>query len=161
MTPLDEAILRERSRALAIVLLTGRDDLVLRDGTADGVDLLVGLKQPERTALPRRFGVVLSGSVEPATPGDVPGLIEPRAAKLLAGADFSFPVCVFHFTMRDNRGYVAWYLEPILSGGGPRLHRHARLTFAPMDKATADALVARVGPWWDAFFSQVLVEAGS
>jgi len=161
MTQLDEAILRERSRALAIVLLTERDDLLLRDGTAEGVDLLVGLKQPERTALPRRFGVVLSASLEPASLADVPGLVEPRATKLLAGADFSFPVCVFHFTMRDNQGYVAWYLEPTLSGDGPRLHRHARLRFEPVDKATADALVARVGPWWDAFFSQVLVEAGS
>ncbi len=160
MNPPDDLILQERSRALAIVLLTERDDLQIRAGNDEGVDLLVSLKRPEKLALLRRFGVVLSASVEPATATDIPDLLDVRVVQRLAEAEFSFPVCVFHFTMRDNRGYLAWYLEPALTADGPRLLRHNRMSFDSMSKSTADELVARVAPWWDAFFSQVLVEVG-
>src|ERR1700722_7804486 len=102
----NEWFLTERTRALAIMHLTRRDDLKVmnpRSAEDHGIALLVHLEKPSSRSL-RPFGVALDASVSPITEARLNKALRPRMQAFLHSGDYPYPVCLFYFTMQDNQG---------------------------------------------------------
>jgi hypothetical protein len=124
MKPNMRAFMARRADLLAFVHLTARDDVVVdRLAAAEfGVDYLVSLAG-QGVPPGRIFGVQVKahdGCVE--HPGDLD-----RAPRLRLQrrdlAEAPLPLCVFVFTMADDRGYYGWLKEPVVGVDGAAVLR--------------------------------------
>ena len=147
-----QAFMGRRAELLAFVHLTRRDDVAVdRPAAADfGVDYLVSLAG-QGTPPGRIFGVqakALDGCV--AHPGDLdraPALRlkrqHPPAAPL--------PLCLFVFTMNDDRGFYGWLKEPVVGADGAAVLRLVdSIRWKELDDGGLGEIVAAVNDWYDA-----------
>jgi hypothetical protein len=150
--------LAERTRALALVHLTRRDDLIVRGPDVDlGLDYLIHVVGSKK-GVPRRFGVVLRGAWPAASSESIGRRLRSTMQALLKRGPFSFPVCLFYFTMADNQGYYAWVAEPLVTGEGrPKLQSHGTATCDTLNRDALDTISDRVNAWYDAFFAELAV----
>jgi hypothetical protein len=150
-----------RVRALAIVRLTRRPDLILKEEPADAaIDLIVTLANEERPGV-RQFGVELSGIWSKCTAASANASLRPKMQSLLRYAPFPFPVVVFFFTMEDDRSWYTWAAEPVVREDGFELIQHSSADCRPLDDAAVDEIVESVDRWYDAFFANATREADS
>jgi hypothetical protein len=145
----------ERMRVMATVVLTRRDDLSISrppEGEAD-VDLLVDVRDRHNPGL-RRFGVLLRGDSPPATEVSLKKTLHSALRAIRDLKHIAFPVCLFYFTMEDNRGYFAWIVEPVLTEeGNPKLASPTASSLVPLDNGALADIVDRVRAWYDALFA--------
>ena len=59
---------------------------------------------------------------------------------------FTYPVCLFLFTMRDEEGFFSWLAEPVVTGGAPKLVHHDQVNCVEL----TDDLLSQVVGWYDA-----------
>jgi hypothetical protein len=126
----------ERSRALAVVYLTRREDLIVTEETAKvGVDLWVTLKREGH----RKFVVEVRGGWAAVTSGRVNQAVQPSLQQVLRYRPFPFPVVLFYFTMEDNESWYTWVAEPVvLPGGGFEILQHGEVACRPLDTDAID-----------------------
>jgi hypothetical protein len=140
--------LAERAERLAFLDLTRRDDIVVDRvaSTDSGFDFLVTVTRGgARNG--RVFGVqskARDGSVrhpaELGADGDYP-----------AGTDAPFPICVFLYTMSDDRGYYRWIKEPVVgTRGKPVLRSPADPVWRALDGAELGHIIEAVDSWYAA-----------
>jgi hypothetical protein len=122
----ESALLERRTHAMAIVLLTSRDDLTVMDvGDGAGIDLLVSIRKNKVQGF-EQFGVILKGTIEEAKTDRVASpLLNSMLSRRRRFEPISMPICVFLFSMVGDRGYYAWLYEPTTNDGLPKLRRHA------------------------------------
>jgi hypothetical protein len=138
----------ERAKALAMVLLTRREDLEIRETKAEtGLDYTVRI-QTENGAGPRDFGILMRATMSPVTIEQANAQLTPTLGSLVA-AEFVVPVCVFYFTVKDDQGYYTWSHEPVVEKGKARLRPHAEADCHPLDDEALDEIVSRVRAWYD------------
>jgi hypothetical protein len=156
-----EWFVAERSRALAMMHLTRRDDLVITAGRGAGLEYLVAVtaRQEPREPSVRQFGVFLRGSKEATTEARLAQVLRLTLARFRRVGPFPYPVCLFYFTMDDDQGYFTWVAEPEVTGNGPRLLMHGEAHCHKLDRKTLDEIVDRVDRWYDAFFESIAVQA--
>jgi hypothetical protein len=100
-----DRFIAERARALAIMYLTRRDDLVLQDAEKDsGLDYLVDIVRPDNLSK-RSFGVLLRAAMAPVTAEQADAELRPSLKAFQRRGPFPYPVCLFFFTMREDRAY--------------------------------------------------------
>jgi hypothetical protein len=152
----------ERSRALAVVYLTRREDLIVTEEAAKvGVDLWVTLKREGQEGH-RKFGVEVRGGWAAVTPGRVNQALQPSLQQVRRYRPFPFPVVLFYFTMEDNESWYTWVAEPVvLSGGGFELLQHDEAACRPLDTEAIDTIVEAVDRWYDAFFARAIRETST
>ena len=148
----------ERTRTLALVALTRREDLDVNNGSElDHLDLLVDLTKKKKLSH-KRFGVVLHGNMERTSLRDANIDLQPTLRSFLKQRLPSFPVCLFYFTMRDNQAYYTWILEPLLQETGePRLRKREVADCKMLDHDSLDAIVTQVSKWYDALLIDAAV----
>lgn len=140
----------ERAELLAFIHLTRRDDLVVdRLASSDsGVDFLVTLMQGG-VATGRMFGVqakAQEGTVASACDLHFAGDLSFRDV-----ADVPLPLCLFVFTMRDDRGYYGWLKEPAVADPRlPVLRRVDEVRWGELDSSGLSEIIASVNAWYDA-----------
>lgn len=151
----------ERARALAVMYLTERDDLLITPAGKDvGLEYLVSLTKKDHRPSLRQFGVVLRAALRPTTEDRLAKLLRPTMRSFQHIEEFPYPVCLLYFTMQDNRGYYTWVAEPTLTDDGkPRLQSHAAASCKLLDRPALDQIVSQVNAWYDAFFSSIVVNA--
>jgi hypothetical protein len=157
-----EWFVAERTRALALMHLTRRDDLTITEaGQGVGLEYIVyltrGHKAQERSV--RQFGVSVRGTKNLVTPEHLDKALRPTMQGFLRAGPFPYPVCLFHFTMDDDQGDFTWVAEPAVGQEGPRLLMHAEAHCRKLDRAALDEVVSRVDRWYDAFFASIAVKA--
>ena len=106
-----------RAKALFTISLTARDDLAVEEVTADsGYDFIIRIVK-DGSVTNRMFAAELKAAVGEA------GLSEIRfpAQQLAFYKDIPFPVCLFFFSVSNDKGYYRWLVEPTLSYGKPGL----------------------------------------
>ena len=152
---LQERLIAERARASAIVYLTGRPDVTVKEDTEEiGVELLAFIRPKGRRGI-RQFGVALKGAWEGVTSARAKEVLRPTMRGLLRNGPFPFPVVLFFFTMQDDRARYAWVAEPIISpDGGAELRIHDEAKCLPLDERIADGIVARINDWYDAYYAR-------
>lgn len=150
----------ERARALAMIHLTRRDDLVVQKaGEGLGLEFIVRITKEAGEPSLRQFGVFLRGSKSSATEAHLDKVLRPVLRSFVGIGQFPYPVCLFHFTMDDDKGYYTWVAEPAVAHGGPRLLMHQAPHCRTLDRAALDEIVEKVDRWYDAFFGRIAVEA--
>jgi hypothetical protein len=145
-----ELFLADRVRALATVLLTRRDDLTIAETKqSTGLDLHVYIDREDK---PMRlaFGVLLRGVATPMTAEAASKALGPTMGQFQGLRKFTYPVCLFYFTMRDDRAYFAWLAEPVLTGGGPKLVHHGKADCVELTDDLLNQVVERIVEWYDA-----------
>ena len=150
----------ERARAMAIVHLTRRDDLVVsKAGQGVGLEFIVTIQNKTGEPSVRQFGVFLRGSKNAVTEASLDESLRPEMQSFFRMGQFPYPVCLFHFSMDGDQGYFTWVAEPAILDGGPRLLMHDASHCRKLGKATLDEIVEKVDGWYDAFFRQIAVKA--
>jgi hypothetical protein len=147
-----QRFIADRVRALAVVYLTRREDLIVSEETTDvGVDLWVTLDL-EDTEGHRKFGVQLRGDWTAVTADDVNEVLYASMQSVLRHGPFPFPVVLFFFTMEKNEGWYTWVAEPVVSlGGGFEIVQHGEASGRPLNSEAIDR-------WYDAFFARAVRE---
>jgi hypothetical protein len=152
----------ERSRAMANVYLTRRDDLKVDKAPFSeehGLTLLVRIEKPSSRSI-RQFGIAIAASVNPTTPARLNKSLRTRMRTYLQAEEYPYPVLLFYATMQDTQGYFTWLVEPVVSQEGqPRLLRREEADCRLLDRAALDAIVAQVDRWYDAFFATMTATA--
>src|SRR5882724_12920095 len=107
----------ERARVLATIILTRRGDLTIVDTKKDtGLDLHVYIDREDK---PMRlmFGVLLRGVHSPVTVEQANRVLGPTMAQFQGMRKFTYPVCLFFFTMRGEQAFFSWLAEPVVTDG--------------------------------------------
>jgi hypothetical protein len=101
-----EWFIAERARALAMVHLTRRDDLVVTQAGRDvGLEYVVYITRGDGERSLRQFGVFLRGTKSAVTEEHLNKVLRPAMQSFQRVGQFPYPVCLFHFTMDDDQGY--------------------------------------------------------
>jgi hypothetical protein len=155
-----EWFIAERARALALMHLTRRQDLVITESRRDGgLDFIVTIAKPEEEKSLRQFGVFLRGSKAAATEEQLDQALLPTMQSLQRLGQFPYPACLLYFTMDDDEGYFTWVVEPDIENEALRLLSHGEAHCRKLDRAVLDEIVARVDRWYDSFFGRIVVKA--
>src|SRR5208337_2760287 len=138
----------ERARALAMLFLTRRKDLVVKETKEENaLDYTVYIKT-RGDARNRSFGVYMEAGMTPVMPDGADKQLKPVMGKVQSIGAFHFPVCVFYFTVKDDQGYYAWAYEPIVTAQGqPGLRAHEKAHCRKLDNESLEAIVSAVKRW--------------
>jgi hypothetical protein len=155
-----EWFVAERARALALMHLTRRKDLVVTQAERGvGLEYVVYITKEGGEPSLRQFGVFLRGTKSAVTEDQLNRVLRPTVQSFQRVGQFPYPVCLFHFTMDDDQGYYTWVAEPVVVDDGPRLLLHSEARCRKLDRASLDELVHQVDRWYDAFFARIAVKA--
>ncbi|HAA32337.1 MAG TPA: hypothetical protein DCE56_37355 [Cyanobacteria bacterium UBA8553] len=140
--------INERAKHLAVVYLTRRQDLVTERMTADyGFDILVTILR-DKLPTGRVFGVQVKGQDKAFK--DIQELsLSFTGKETNYFLDLPFPVCVFLFTMEDDRGYYRW-IRYTVSESNQVLHSIEPDRWYPLDEHEIGQIVDDVNAWYDA-----------
>jgi hypothetical protein len=140
----------EWARNKATVVLTRRDDLTIVDTGKDaGLDFHVQIDREEKT-MRLTFGVLLRAVPSPVTSDHANKVLGPTMGQFLGMRKFTYPVCLFFFTMREDQEFFSWLAEPTLTDGVPKLIHHQSANCRPLTRNLLDEIVEKVVSWYDA-----------
>ena len=63
---------------------------------------------------------------------------------------FTYPVCQFFFTMRDQNAYFSWVAGSVLTGGAPKPVHHGKADCVEVTDDLLSRFVERIVGWYDA-----------
>ncbi len=144
-----ERFLTDRSRALATIILTRRDDLTIVETRKDtGLDLHVSIEREDK---PMRltFGVLLRGLASTVTIEHANRILGPTIGQFQGMRKFTYPVCLFFFTMRDDQAFFSWLAEPVVSAGAPKLVHHDEADCVELTDELLSQVIEQVVAWYD------------
>jgi hypothetical protein len=158
-TTQQQRFIAERVRALAVVYLTRREDLIVSEDTVDsGVDLRVTLNRDDKHGH-RKFGVKLQGIWTAIPSGRPDKNLQTTMERMLRYGPFPFPVVIFFFTMENSEGWYTWAAEPVVSLAGDfEIIQHGEASCRPLNTAAIDEIVEAVDRWYDSFFAKATRE---
>lgn len=159
MSERPEWFIEQRTRAMALMHLTRRDDLAIAEPDRDGQTLYVTLARGKGQPSFRTFAVFLRGDRAAASKEELERSLRPSFRSMLRSGEYPYPVCVWHFGMAGDQAHHCWLAEPDVADGAPRLIMHDAPHCLPLDRAALDEIVSRVDAWYDAFFDRVAVRA--
>ncbi len=148
-----EIFTEKRARALAMMLLTHRNDLQIEEVKDDiGLDFIVRIHTPGKQGL-RELGIELRAVWGAVTKNHADQVLRPAIQQVHRYGPFPLPVCLFFFTMENDQAWYTWVAEPIeAEDGKPRLRSSDLPDCQPLDKKTLKAIIERVDLWYDAIF---------
>jgi hypothetical protein len=151
-----ELFLADRARALATVILTRRSNLIPTEAKqSTGLDFQVVIEREDKL-MRLAFGVLLRGVVTPMTAENANKVLGPTMGQFQGLRKFTCPVCLFFFTMRDERAYFSWLAEPVLTDGAPKLVHHAKANCVDLTDELLGQVIGRIVEWYDAVESVLI-----
>jgi len=148
--------IRERVRALATVVLTRRGDLTIKETKQEtGLDLHVYIDREDK---PMRlvFGVLLRGVAGPLTFQNANKLLGPTIGQFQGMRHFTYPVCLFFFTMKEEQAMFSWLAEPLVKDGIPKLVHRDKAHCVALTNELIGEVVDRIVAWYDAVESVLI-----
>lgn len=144
-----------RARALANVLLSGRDDLLVQDlsvgGVDFGIDYLVTIDSKKRGL--RQFAVQLKATYSPVTADNANRLLKPALKRRARYGPFPYPTVLFFYTMMEPQSWYTWVFEPVTREDGKMiLEMQEEADCRPLNENTFDQIVSCVNRWYDFSF---------
>lgn len=144
-----ERFLGERVQARATVVLTRRDDLQITETKKDtGLDFHVFINREDKS-MRLVFGVLLRGVPSPATIDHANQILRPTMGQFQGMRKFTYPVCLFFFTMREEQAFFTWLAEPVLNGDTPKLVHHNDANCFELTSERLDQVVDLIVAWYD------------
>jgi len=146
-----DRFIQDRIRALATVILTRRPDVnIVETKESTGLDFHIYVERDDRS-MRQAFGVLLRGVPSPVTLDHANRVLGPTMGFFNGLGKFTYPVCVFFFTMQDDGAYFSWLAEPVVSQQGPKLVHRTGADCAELTDARLDGVIEQVVSWYDAF----------
>jgi hypothetical protein len=146
----------DRVRAMATVVLTRRDDLGVEDTKqSTGIDYHVYIDREDKS-MRLGFGILLRAIDSPMTQENANAVLRPTMGQFQAMRKFTYPVCLFFFTMREQQAYFSWLAEPVVTAAGPKLVHHTAADCVELTHDVLDQVVERVVIWYDAVESVLI-----
>jgi hypothetical protein len=145
-----ERFIADQVRALATIILTRRGDLTIVETKKDtGLDFHVYIDREDK---PMRlmFGVLLRGVPAPVAPEHANKVLAPTMGQFQGMRKFTYPVCLFLFTLREEQAFFSWLAEPVLNDGVPKLFHHNKANVVPLTNECLDQAVQQIVVWHDA-----------
>ena len=145
-----EQFLAEQVRALATIILTRRGDLTVVDTKKDtGLDLHVFIDREDK---PMRltFGLLLRGVPSPLSAEQANKVLGPTLGQFQGMRKFTYPVCLFLFTLREEQAFFSWLAEPVVNGGAPKLVHRDRANCVPLTDELLGQVIEQIVAWYDA-----------
>jgi hypothetical protein len=145
-----EQFIAEQVRALATVLLTRRGDLTIVDTKKDtGLDLHVYINREDK---PMRLtlGILLRGVPSPVSAEAANKLLSPTLGQFQGLRKFTYPVCLFLFTLRQEQAFFSWLAEPVVTNGIPKLIHRTKADCVELTDALLERVLDQVVAWYDA-----------
>jgi hypothetical protein len=145
-----ERFIADQVRALATIILTRRGDLTIVETKKDtGLDFHVYIDREDK---PMRlmFGVLLRGVPSPLTPDHANKVLGPTMGQFQGMRKFTYPVCLFLFTMREEQAFFSWLAEPVVNDDVPKLVHHNKANIVPLTNELLDHIVQQIVAWYDA-----------
>jgi hypothetical protein len=152
----NERYIADQVRSRAKVLLTRRDDLrVVETKEQTDLDMHVYIEREDK---PMRlvFGVLLRGVPSPTTAEQANRILGPTLGYFQSLRKFTYPVCLFFFTVREEQAFFTWLAEPVANGDGPKLVHHMQPNCLELTDAVIADVVDRVVAWYDAVESVLI-----
>jgi len=151
-----DRFVRERAYALATIILTRRGDLILTDTKRETcLDLHVTIDREDKS-MRLTFGILLRGVSSSVTIDHANKILAPTMSQFLGMRKFTYPVCLFFFSMRDDRAYFTWLAEPILTENGPKLVHHDTPGCIELTDQLLDRTIDQIVEWYDAVESVLI-----
>jgi hypothetical protein len=144
-----EQFLADQVRALATIILTRRGDLTVVDTKQDtGLDFHVYIEREDK---PMRlvFGILLRGVPSTVTADQANKVLEPTLGQFRGMRKFTYPVCLFFFTLRDEQAFFSWLAEPVFRGGAPKLVHHEKANCVPLTNDLLAQIIEQIVAWYD------------
>ena len=151
-----ERFIADQLRALATIILTRRGDLIVVETKRDtGLDLHVFIGREDK---PMRltFGVLLRGVPSLVTAEQANQILGPTMGQFRGMRKFTYPVCLFFFTMREELAFFSWLAEPVIGEGGPKLVHHDRANCVELTDELLGRVVEQIVAWYDAVESVLI-----
>jgi hypothetical protein len=145
-----EQFLADQVRALATIILTRRGDLTILETRRDtGLDFHIYIEREDK---PMRlvFGVLLRGVASPATIEQANEILGPTMGQFRGMRKFTYPVCLFFFSVREERAFFSWLAEPVVNGGAPKLVHHENANCVELTDEVLGQAIERIVGWYDA-----------
>jgi hypothetical protein len=145
-----EQFLADQVRALATIILTRRGDLTVVETKRDtGLDFHVSIDREEK---PMRliFGVLLRGITSQVTAEHANRILGPTMGQFRGMRKFTYPVCLFFFTIRDEQAFFSWLAEPVVNGGAPKLEHHETTNCVQLTDVLLGRVIEQIVAWYDA-----------
>jgi hypothetical protein len=144
-----ERFLADRSRALAAIILSRRDDLTIVETRKDtGLDFHVSIER-EDNPMRLTFGVLLRGLASTVTIERANEILAPTMGEFRGMRKFTYPVCLFFFTMREDQAFFSWLAEPRISQGTPKLVHHDAADCVELTDELLGQVVEQIVAWYD------------
>lgn len=96
------------------------------------------------------FGVLLRGVTAPHTAKQANRTLDPTLGQFRGMRKFTYPVCLFFFTIRDEQGFFSWLAEPVVKRGAPKLIHHDKASCVGITDELLDQIVEQIVAWYDA-----------
>jgi hypothetical protein len=153
-----ELLVKKRARALTMMLLTRREDLLVEEVNDNiGMDYIVRFHSKGKAGL-REFAVQVTGVWPAATKDSADQALGPVLQQLERYGPFLRPICLFFFTMENDGAWYTWLAEPIeAESGKPLLRSRDEPDCRPLDKKALKEIIERVDAWHDALFPALSV----
>lgn len=144
--------LEERAESLALMYLTRRKDLIVqRQETDYGLDFLITIGKGQAPT-GRIFGLEVKaalslGEVKKDEP-EIPNRFTKHERSLYG--ELPFPVCLFFFTMENDKAYYRWIKEPVVeTDKAPKLEIPKAKVLKSLGTAELNKIVSKVNRWYD------------
>jgi hypothetical protein len=150
-------LVEKRARALALMLLTRRGDLLIEEVQDDiGLDYIVRFHTTGKEGL-RELGITLRSAWASATKDQADQVLRPAIQEMRQYGPWLRPVCLFFFTMEDDGAWYTWIAEPSDSQEDkPTLRWCDKPSCRQLDKRTLREMIERVNLWYDAVFPSLI-----
>jgi hypothetical protein len=146
-----ERFIQDRVRAMATVVLTRRSDLtIVETKQSTGLDYHVIVDRDDKS-MRLKFGLLLRGVPSPVTTDHANRVLGPTMDFFRGLGKFTYPVCLFLFTMQEEQAYFSWLAEPVVTPQGPKLVHRTAADCVELTTGRLDAAVEQVVAWYDAF----------
>jgi hypothetical protein len=145
-----EQFLADQVRALATITLTRRGDLAIMETRKDtGLDFHVRIEREDK---PMRltFGLLLRGVAAPSTAEQANKVLGPTLGQFQGMRKFTYPVCLFFFTLREEQAFFSWLAEPVVTAGAPKLVHHEKANCVVLTDALLGQAIDAIVAWYDA-----------
>jgi hypothetical protein len=143
-------LLAEQLRALATIILTRRSDLdIVETKKETGLDLHVTIDREDK---PMRliFGVLLRGMASPVTAEQANKVLRTTMNQFQGMRKFTYPVCLFFFTLRQEQAFFSWLAEPVITGGAPKLVHREKANCIELTNELLNQAIEQIVAWYDA-----------
>jgi hypothetical protein len=155
-----ELLIEKRARALLIMLLTHRDDLLIEEVKANeavALDYVVRFHTKGKEGL-REFWIEVKGVWPALTKDRADKMLRPSLDQIKRDGPFLRPVCLFLFTMETDAAWYTWVAEPMESQDGrPQLSLCNEPDCRQLDKKALNEIIERVDLWHEAVFPRLVV----